>query len=1226
MNALFAYLPQNRLRALARGEALPDRALGSALFADISGFTPLTEALREALGPRRGAEALSQHLEAVYAVLIAQVEKYGGSVLGFAGDAITCWFDAAELPNSAAPACQAVACALALQAAMQHFPQLGLKVAVTTGLARRFVVGDPTLQLLDVLAGETLARLAAAEQLAQRGEVVVDKATSVALGANLTVREWRLSAERNARFAVVAELLVSGYLFAEDTLSNHQSVGLAQLLITNNNSLRPFLLRAVYERETSGQGAFLTEFRPCAALFVRWTGIDYDTDAAATQLNTFVQQAQTIAQRYDGAFLQITLGDKGSYAYIVFGALSIHEDTARRTLKTALELREAAAKLGFLAALQMGVAQGVMRVGAYGGPTRRTYGALGDEVNLAARLMEAAAPGEILVSEVVQKEAQRWFTFAPRPTLTLKGKAEAQRGFALLAERAQPAIHLLEPHYALPMTGRQKELQLIAAKLALARSAQAQVVGIVAEAGMGKSRLVAEVIRLAREQGFVGYGGACQSDGTQTAYLVWQPIWRAFFGADAATALQLSHLETAVVGYAPERRQAVPLLGPVLNEVLPENEFTQPLSPQFRQSALYALLEDCVRAAARAAPLLIVIEDLHWIDALALDLLEALGRALTDSRVCFVLVYRPLQAQRLQAPQIEVLPHFTKVELAELSLAECEQALRAKLALLYPEQPTGTAPQLLEKLAARAQGNPFYLEELLNFLHDRGLNPADPTALEKIELPDSLHTLILSRINHLTEHEKTTLRVASIIGRLFRAGWLTGYYPALGDVTQIKASLHELEALDITPLDTPEPELAYLFKHMVTHEVTYESLPFATRAQLHAQLAQYLEQQIAVGALAEAPLLNTLVHHYLRSNNLAKQREYLRKAGAAALKVSAFQVASAHFARLLELVAPEDADRSALALQLAEAHYRLSNYSAARTAVEQAQAAATTMADRATALAFLGEMTSELGNYPAAQGILAEAVPLAKQSGDDLTLCRTLYALGDVLWRLGKLHEAQGVLEESLALARALGEATRELFALNRLGAIALQQDLAEAERLYHEVYARALAVGNRERAMVALNNLGAVAFDAERHNNAAARGYYQQALTLARELGAQQSIALYLINLAGAAIGLGELATARGELRAGLALALRLGVWPWVVFAVMYAAYLAHAEGHTERALALVGLAQRHPAWGSDHQDSWAGTLARWGLDPAVVAVGLAQGATLDWDETIRELLADGG
>jgi tetratricopeptide (TPR) repeat protein len=213
------------------------------------------------------------------------------------------------------------------------------------------------------------------------------------------------------------------------------------------------------------------------------------------------------------------------------------------------------------------------------------------------------------------------------------------------------------------------------------------------------------------------------------------------------------------------------------------------------------------------------------------------------------------------------------------------------------------------------------------------------------------------------------------------------------------------------------------------------------------------------------------------------------------------------------------------------------------------------------------------------------------------------------------------VLNESLALACALGNVTSELFALNRLGVVAINQhDLAEAERLFTEVHTRAVAVGNRERAMIALNNLSAVA--EERQDHAADREYGQQALALAREIGAQQAIVLSLNNIAILDIQLGRFAEARAGLREGLALALHLSVIPWVVLAVFSFGYLAHAEGQTERALALCGLARLQPAWEYDFQIGLDDALAQWALDPAVVEAGLAKGAELDWNATIQDLL----
>jgi CheY-like chemotaxis protein len=159
------YLPMDRRQALSRGESLPNRAQGAALFADISGFTPLTEALVRELGPQRGVEELPRHLNRVYGAVIAEIHRYGGSVLGFSGDAVTCWFD--DRPATPAAGLRAIACGLAVQRAMAQFEavttpagtafQLSIKVAAVTGSVRRFLVGDPAIQTIEVIAGQTPA-------------------------------------------------------------------------------------------------------------------------------------------------------------------------------------------------------------------------------------------------------------------------------------------------------------------------------------------------------------------------------------------------------------------------------------------------------------------------------------------------------------------------------------------------------------------------------------------------------------------------------------------------------------------------------------------------------------------------------------------------------------------------------------------------------------------------------------------------------------------------------------------------------------------------------------------------------------------------------------------------------------------------------------------------------------------------------------------------------------
>jgi len=1056
MISLTTYLPQDRLRALVHGETLPDRCVGSALFADISGFTPLTERLTHELGPRRGAEELSQRINTVYDALIVAVERYGGSVINFAGDAILCWFDERGLR---APS-RAVTCALALQAAMQTFPDLALKVAVASGPTRRFVVGDPNIQYLDALAGETVARTSMGEHLAHQGEVVLDEATVNALGAGLTVREWRATEATPERFAVLEQLSMTSEPLSVDELTPDD-----RSLITDISLLRPYLLPAVYERETSGQGAFLTEFRPCAVVFVRFTGIDYEAGDALTQLDIFVQNAQHSADQWGGAVLGLTIGDKGSYIYLNFGALNAHEDDVRRAVRAALALQAQTAL-----PVQMGLTHGVMRVGVYGGATRQTFGALGDEVNLAARLMIAARAGEILLSSPLPKTVLNHFTFEPRPPLPLKGKAEPLPMFAVTGERKSRALRLQEPNYAVPMVGRQAELSQINDKLDLALRGRGQIIGLVAEAGLGKSRLAAEVIRSARRKGFVGYGGACQSDGLHTPYLAWKSIWQAFFEIDPEMSERklIRWLEGEIEDRAPNRVEALPLLNAVLDLNIPDNAFTQNLEPKTRQSVLHALLEDCLKAQAKAEPILIVIEDLHWLDALSHDLLEQLVKALANDAVCFMLAYRPPQLERLQTPRLEALPQFTRIELRELSQAEAESAIRAKLAQLYPARSGALPDGLVDLLMARAQGNPFYLEELLNYLHDRGLDPTDG---QRLELPDSLHTLILSRIDRLSEQEKNTLHVASIIGRLFRAKWLTGYYPELGAPQQVKTALDVLDTLDLTPLDTPEPELAYLFKHIVTHEVTYESLPFATRATLHEQLARYLE---SVGAPLDA-----IAFHYGRSTNQVKQRQYLRQAGEVAQKNFANEAALEYYRQLLPLLTDAN-EQMQIYLKRGEVLTLTGKYDEAERDYHAVlDSAKGDPAGQTSAQVALGKLKRLRGDYEAALTWLAPVKEFRATLGDTAGLAQVVVEIGLVHWRKGAYAPALETLNEGLALARAAGDSTSIGLALNGLGVVAdLQGHYATARELYNEFLALKRETGDKAGTASALNNLGILAYN----------------------------------------------------------------------------------------------------------------------------------------------------
>ena len=862
MERPISYIPMDRRQALYRGEKLPDPAHGAALFADISGFTPLTERLVHDLGPQRGAEEVTKHLNRVYDGLVDELQRYGGSVISFSGDAITCWLDGDN-------GFRATSCALAMQAVMQQaqtiqIPSgeitLAMKTAVVTGTARRFLIGNPSVQLIEVLAGKMLDRLAEAEHEAQKGEVILDEATTNNLGPRVKIKAWRQGALTGARLGVV------------DSLENMSIPAYWPPMppdALDESITRRWLLPPVYKRLVEGGGEFLAELRPAVALFVRFSGIDYDDDEEAeTKLDTFVQNVQEILSRYDSNLLQLTIGDKGSSLYAAFGAPYAHEDDAVRAVNVALELQELAGRLPYISPLQIGICQGRLRTGAYGGTTRRTYGALGDAVNTAARLMQAAAPGQILVAEATIRQTGEKFAREQLPPIMVKGKAEPVAVYAISRRQAQSTIRLQEPQYALPMVGRNAEQDLIQEKMAEVKAGKGQVIAISGEAGIGKSRLVAQIIRLAGEQDFLGFGGECQSYGTNTSYLVWQRIWQDFFELppDMLPEAQIAHIAEQLQRINPALLPRLPLLGSVLRLTIPDNELTQSFDAQLRKVSLESLLVECLRARAEETAVFMVLEDCHWLDPLSFELLEAIARAIADRPILIVLAVRSPEVNRIQSASFRQISNFTEIQLNEFTPEEAEHLMSLKMEQLT--QAKIKIPRLLrDKITERAAGNPFYIEELLNYLQNQSAIAGQ--TLQDLDLPTSLHSLILSRIDQLTESQRNTIKVASVIGRLFRAAMLWGAYPPLGGPQQVKADLETLEELDLTPQDTPEPELTYLFKNVVTQEVAYESLPFATRAMLHDLIGQYIEKNYAQSL---SQYVGLLAYHYGRSDNETKKR------------------------------------------------------------------------------------------------------------------------------------------------------------------------------------------------------------------------------------------------------------------------------------------------------------------------------------------------------------------
>lgn len=1199
-----AYIPMDRRHALAMGRQLPDRTNGAALFADISGFTPLTEALVRELGPQRGAEELTRYLNLVYDAVIDELHRFGGSVIAFAGDAITCWLEGDD-------GRRATACALAMQTAMQPFAaivtpagstvSLAMKAAVAAGPARRFLIGDPTLRVIDAVAGVTLVHLANAEHLAKRGETVVDEAILTQLADLLVIGEVRQDEQTGRQLGVVTGLRTPVAEAAWPTLAADA---------VSEEQMRVWLLPQVYERLRHGLGNFLAELRPTVACFLRFAGIDYDDDDEAGQkLDAYIRWVQEIVARYEGTLIDLNIGDKGSYLYINFGAPLAHEDNADRAAAAALALRAGPA-LEYIAPVQIGISQGRMRAGAYGGTNHRTYGVLGDEVNMAARLMMAAKPGQILVSAAAQRSLSQSFTLESLPPIRVKGKSEPAVIFALVSAQQAQGLSTTVTAYTLPMIGRQQEFVRVTTQLAMARQGQGQLISVIGEAGLGKSRLVAEVVAWATGQGFGVYGSECESYGVNSSYLVWQSIWRGLFAIEPAwpPAQQIAELGERLRQINRMLPSRLPLLGVLLNLEIPETAVTQSLDAKLRKTLLETMLVECLRAAARQRPLLLILEACQWLDPLSLDLLEVLAQAVADLPVALVLTDRS-ESERLHNAAFHTKIYHTILPLAPFTLEEAAQFVHAKLTNLIGDATTVPA-HFTARIIHQAEGNPFYIEELINYLHYRNVDFRDSSALDQVELPDSLQRLVLSHVDQLSESQKITIKVASVIGRIFRAAWLYGVYPELGDASRIQHDLEVLYQQEWVQHEAGQAELVYLFRQVITQSVTYESLPHALKAVLHQQIGEFIEQHYATTL---DQYLDLLAYHYDRSNDENKRRLYLRKAGEAAQANFANTVAIDYFSRLLPHLSPtekapillalgqvldtvgdyEEADQrfqAALTQASAEADYKVvvqsqialgelrrkqSQYEAAATYFADAQAVAEAnndQAGKAKALVCSGSLALYQGNYGKAHTEYLQSLAIRRELGDQPNIGNLLNNLAIMMANQGDFVQARTLFEESLTIRRQLQDRWAIATSLNNLGELALlQQSYQEARIFLEEAVASQREIGDKWMLGNALVNLGNAVRNQDEYD--LAYTLYQESLQINQDLGDRWMLAYLLENIGG-------LLSLQGEAQRALQLAGAAAALRDTLGTPLSATEQSHLNQALEPARTQLGTAVAQVAW----------------------------------------------
>jgi adenylate cyclase len=818
------------------------------------------------------------------------------------------------------------------------------------------------------------------------------------------------------------------------------------------------------------------------------------------------QRVLEAVHRYEGTVNQFT----GDGIMALFGAPIAHEDHAVRAVAAALAIQNALCEYGAAVraergldfALRIGLNTGPVVVGRIGDDLRMDYTAQGETVNLAARLQGATAPGGILVSESTHRLVSGYFVTEETGPLELKGFSRPVRGFTVTGQRTRRARFDTALERGLtPLIGRTTELALLRASVDKARGGRGHAVSLVGEAGVGKSRLAWELREQLRGTP-VTYleGHGLPHTQALPLHLVVQLLEANFRIEDGEPERsKIEKVEAGVHRLDPGLEWTIPYLKHLLS--LPaEHLEAAGLDQAQRKRRLTEAVRALTLRGAQNRPLVLVIEDLQWVDASSEEYLASLVDGIAAYPVLLLATHRSGYT-----PPWQDRPVHQRVTLDPLSEDETLRMVRQLLA------DSGLAPTVEAIIAQRAEGNPLFVEELIAYLRDRG--PRDQPLAEG-EVPATIHDLLTARLDRLPDSLKHTLQLASVLGREFPAPLLEAMAPPGHDLARDLAELMRLDLLRETELF---PVVRYSFSHLLIQEVAYQGLLLKSRTELHGRAGRALEE-----LYADRPedVVEALAEHHAKGPDRARAVRYLVRAGERAAGLFAYPEAAAYFERAagaLESGEAADGQRSMIL-------ERLGDTADAQGAVTEA------LARWEAALAVLGpaghprraaDLHRKMGGAHWDAGQRDQALAHLDRGlaalGDDrenLEAARLYQELGRIHFRLGAQEEAMEWAERALALGERLNAPDVVAHAYNTTGVVLARADkLEEGAAFVRRSLETALANRLGSVACRAYTNLAVMYATLDPVRSA---GYCREGLALAQQIGDQLQQSWLYCALAG--------------------------------------------------------------------------------------------------------------
>ncbi|MFQ5859147.1 MAG: tetratricopeptide repeat protein, partial [Anaerolineae bacterium] len=884
--------------------------------------------------------------------------------------------------------------------------------------------------------------------------------------------------------------------------------------------------------------------------------------------------------RYEGTLARLM----GDAILAFFGAPIAHEDDPERAGRAALDIlagaRRYAARLerergitGFN--VRVGINTGLVVVGEVGTDLRVEYTAMGDAVNLAARMESAAEPGTVLITQDTHRLIRPWFETETLDPIQVKGKADPVRVFRLLGLKAAPGVGRGIEGLHSPLIGRDAELQKLQTAIRALQEGEGSRVAVIGEAGLGKSRLVAEA-RQSLAPGATWVEGRCLSYTADMSYWMARDVLYGLLGvsadtppAEVGTTLHsslarlagaglptvppLARSETGQSGKASPNHatrdsqfaihnsqftiEIYPFLARLLDVPLEDEleERLERLGAEALHGRILQAFSSYVTARSLEQPLVLVWEDLHWIDPSSLKLLETLWPLTDQVPLLLLLAFRPNEGpvwdfhRRMQTDDSA---GYQVIELAPLTRDDSSRLVRGLLRI--ENLPAETRRVILDK----AEGNPFFLEELLRSLIDAGLvilqgdQAVATRAVEEIHVPDTLQGVIAARIDRLPPQDKRTLQTASVIGRVFQYGVLARLLDPATANGRLNRSVDELRRREFIRLvkqktsevseDFGSLEQEYAFQHAMTQEVTYNGLLIAQRRDLHRRAGEAIEA-LFPDRLAEQSA--TLAYHFEKASVHDKAFTYLVQTAGRAARVYANQEAIGYYQRALALAQKagvQPADLTTVHEGLGDVYYVVSEY---QPAMEQYDMALEHVEDPHHLVALhrkRGQVCEKWGRYDEAKACFEAGLTQLGALQDTTELARIYTGLGLVYYHQGDLDAAVELGALALDMVERSGDDWGIAQACSNLGVVYSRRgDWEQAGELHRRCLSIWEDVGEPYGLATAHNNLGLVYRNQDEWGPAVE--HYQQSLELFEKLGNRHGVARAYDNLSQVYMDQGE-------------------------------------------------------------------------------------------------------